>query len=109
MFALGSTEFIKKKFGSGYNLILHNKFIICFKENLINFYSNNTTNIQNQADEITTMIKRIIPSSIRQYETTLNNIQYVLPFSEQSKFSTLFAELEKINNIQVIFIFFFFN
>jgi len=90
LFALGGSEFIKKKFGTGYNLILHD--------------SENSVEIQNRALEITDKVHSFIPSAYRDYNVAANIIQFTLPFNEQPKFADLFEELETIPDLAVTFL-----
>ena len=47
-------------------------------------------------------IHKIIPKAYRlDNYTTQNQLKFVLPFSEQNKFASLFLELEKIPDIKV--------
>jgi len=87
LFAVGSVEYIKTKFCVGYTLILYNR--------------NNPNNLQHQATEIASLIKDITPSAYCHNDTALNIIKYILPFEEQSKFSTLFSKLESIQDVKV--------
>jgi len=87
LFALGGSEFIKKKFGTGYNLILHD--------------SENSVEIQNRALEITDKVHSFIPSASRDYNVAANIIQFTLPFNEQPKFADLFEELETIPDLAI--------
>ncbi len=88
LFAVGSVDYIKKKFGTGYNLIIE---------------SSNTSaeKLEDRAFEITTKIHNITPKASRHDDFTGNMLKYLLPFSEQNKFAELFSELEKIGGIQM--------
>jgi len=87
LFAVGSSDFIKKKFGTGYNLILHD--------------NSNSTEIHNRALEITDKIHSFIPLAARDYNVAPNIIQFTLPFSEQLKFADLFEELETLEDLSI--------
>ena len=88
LFAVGTVDYIKKKFGTGYNLVIESTTT---KEKL-----------ENQAFQITTKIHQIIPTSYSLDNSTAANIlKWVLPFSEQNKFAELFAELEQLSGLNV--------
>jgi len=98
LLSLGGVGYVKRTFGEGYTLILEN--------------SKNPTKIRSQAEEIASKIKikTHIPSAfLSQTETSLNFIQYVLPYGEQKQFSELFSDLEKMKEIQVEFFQIFFK
>jgi len=87
LFAMGSPDFIKKKFGSGYTLSLNDK--------------ENSMEILSKGMDITQRVHRIIPTAIRNYDAAPNVLEYTLPFSEQRRFAELFAELESMKDVQV--------
>jgi len=57
--------------------------------------------LKNQANEITSKIHHLVPQAYIK-ELAPNILKFVLPFTEQNKFAGLFAELEKIDGVQVI-------
>ena len=87
MFAVGSVDYVKKKFGVGYTLILQN--------------SKGQKELQKQAPEISEKIQGIVSLFHRDTDTNLNVIKYAIPLSEQKKFPKLFFELEKLKDLQV--------
>lgn len=89
LFALGTSEFIKKRFGAGYHLIITPDYENPQKAEL--------ATIELKIDEI---VKRHI-SSGKQICKNAETIQYQLPFNEQPQFSKLFEELEKIQGIRI--------
>jgi len=93
LFALGSADFIKKRFGSGYKLIIQTK----------NHDNYTEEEILDKFFEIKSQILSIIPSAIQgsENEASYNSLEFNLPFDEQSKFSQVFQELEKIPNVQI--------
>jgi len=89
LYAVGSVEYIKKKFGVGYSMILHNAI--------------GPTELQAQASEIASRVKNYIPKALGHSDVALNLIKYVLPFEDIGKFSLLFVDLEKLKGLQVCF------
>jgi len=87
LFAVGSVDYIKKKFGTGYNLIIQS--------------SGTREKLKSQTFEIMTKIHSITPEAYQLDDSTTNLLKYVLPFSEQNKFAQLFAELEKFPDLQI--------
>ena len=81
MLTLGTCEFIKKKFGLGYNLIL----------SASNQFPEEFLSIKKELNE---KITSIIPLS-KKSQSTEDNIVYILPFTSQNLFTTLFEELEE--------------
>jgi len=51
--------------------------------------------------EIRTIIKSTIPSASEISQTAINNIEFLLPFSETENFTTLFTQLENQPNTSV--------
>ncbi len=87
LFAVGSADYIKKKFGTGYNLVIESS---ASKEKLAS-----------QTFQIITKIHQIIPSSYSLDDSTASILKYALPFSEQDKFAQLFSELEQIPDLNI--------
>jgi len=87
LLAVGGVEYIKKKFGVGYSMILQN--------------ASGPNKLQAQACDIDSKVKNHIPHAIGHSDIALNLIKYILPFEDLSKFSPLFAELEKLKGLQV--------
>jgi len=87
LLALGSGDYIKEKFGTGYTLVISN--------------SKNPANLVTQVSEIDKIIRSLIPTAETGSDTTLNILKYSLLSSEKKKFSRLFRELESIPNIQI--------
>ncbi len=87
LFAVGSVEFVKKKFGTGYTLVISNRQYPAY--------------LATQANQINKIIQSLIPSAELISDTTLNILKYALSSIEQKKFSRLFRELEAIPDIQV--------
>lgn len=87
LFAVGSADYIKRKFGTGYNLVIESS---ASKEKL-----------ESQTFQIMTKIHRIVPASYSLDDSTASILKYALPFSEQDKFAQLFSELEQVPDINV--------
>lgn len=60
-------------------------------------------NTLSKSNEIISTVKTIIPTALYQSNTANNVLKFTLPFNEQSKFSQLFLELEKLKDFQVHF------
>jgi len=88
LFALGSVDYIKKRFGTGYTLVISN--------------SVNPAKLTTQVSQITRIVTNLLPSAELTSETTLNILKYALSFSDRNKFSRLLRELEEIPDIQVL-------
>ncbi len=87
IFAVGSVEYVKKKFGTGYTLVISNNQYPAY--------------LATQAPHIDKIIRSLIPSAEIISDTTLNILKYAISSIEQKKFSRLFRELEAISDIQV--------
>ena len=87
LLAVGGIEYIKKKFGVGYSMVLQN--------------TNGPNELQAQASEIASKVKNYIPKALGHSDTALNLIKYILPFEDISRFSPLFTELQKLRGLQV--------
>jgi ATP-binding cassette subfamily A (ABC1) protein 3 len=92
LLTLGTPTFIKKNFGDGYHLTLSKKGGIKEKEEF-----------HNHKEEITQKVLNIIKDSKVDTQTTNDVFTFLLPFSSQSQFPNLFAELEKYEFINVFF------
>lgn len=91
LFCLGSSEFIKKKFGVGYHLVLTRK------EQSISLGANNDWN----PEEIEKIIQQHIPTAARVEDTAPSVHKFLLPFPEQHKFAKLFSVLETKENLNI--------
>jgi len=87
LYALGSVDYMKKTFGTGYTLVISN--------------SVNPAELANQASQINKLVEKILPLAELISETTLNILKYALSLSDRSKFPRLLKELESIPNIQI--------
>jgi len=87
VFAVGSVEYMKKKFGTGYTLVISN--------------NKNPSDLTTQAEQINEIIQGMIPSAESISNKTLNILKYTLSCFDQKKFPRLFREIEAIPNIQI--------
>lgn len=92
LLTLGTPNFIKKNFGSGYHLDISKKV-----EYPDEFYS--------KKEEITNKVLTMIKDSKVDPQTTNDVLTFLLPFSSQSQFPNLFKELEEYKFIDVLIIF----
>lgn len=92
LLTLGTPNFIKKNFGDGYHLDISKKKDLMVKNEF-----------QEKKEEITEKVLKIIKDSKVDPQTTNEVLTFLLPFSGQSQFPTLFAELEKYEFINVDF------
>jgi len=97
---VGSVDYIKKKFGAGYNLIIQSRFFH-EKEPRISFFRSTREKLESQTFEIMSKIHSITPEAYQFDDSGANLLKCVLPFTEQHKFAELFSELEKLPDIQV--------
>jgi len=89
LFALGSSEFIKKKFGVGYHLVI-----------TPDYETSNLEKFIQSRDLIFDTISEIL--DIRREEQKSNeSLKFLLPFTQQKNFSRIFEELEKIEGIKL--------
>lgn len=91
LFCVGSSEFIKKKFGVGYHLVLTHK------EEQISLGANNTST----PEHIANLVQSSIPSAVRVEDSAPGVQKFLLPFTEQDRFAKLFTELEGHQNVKV--------
>lgn len=97
LLTLGTTNFIKKNFGSGYHLDISKKM-------------ENPEEFSARKEEISQKVLELIKDSKVDPQTTNDVLTFLLPFSSQSQFPALFQELEKYDFINVfknLLIFFF--
>jgi len=87
LLAVGSVEFVKKKFGTEYTLVISNR--------------KNPALLPIQAEQISKIISEVIPSAEIISDTTLNILKYTLSSFDQKKFSRVFRGLESIPDIQI--------
>lgn len=90
LLTLGTPTFIKKNFGDGYHLDISSK-------------NNQKESFQSNKDEITEKVLSLINDSKVDPQTTNDILTFLLPYSSQSQFPSLFEELEKYDFINVIF------
>ena len=86
-FAIGSVDFMKKNFGVGYHLIVSSKM----------------ENVKISGMEIRALIQEIVPTAYEHHQAGGENIEYILPFNQIQNFGALFARLEAMEDLQVIF------
>lgn len=90
LFAVGSTEYIKKEFGVGYHLYISTKY---------------GHEIQKQFNGLKPKIIEIVTNAIPEATVvpySANEVlKFCLPFSSQSKFAELFKTLESEDGLQV--------
>ena len=98
IFAVGSVDYINKNFGVGYHLILSSKYFLLRKSL---FCRNNKPFTLQEIQHFTNIVKRHIPSAERIEQSSEENIEYLLSFEEQGKFSSMFQELENHPEIKV--------
>ena len=79
---MGSSNYIKKKFGIGYKLNLY------AKENLEEIFIKNK-------EEIKGIVKKLIPSSTYNSQTVQSNLLFIIPFYSQTELPNLFEKLEE--------------
>lgn len=91
LFAVGSSDYIKKKFGVGYHLIITPN------------YERNITveHFESLRPRIFEVIHQFIENVSQEDKDASGVIKYMLPFSYQKIFPQLFEELEKIENIKL--------
>ena len=85
---LGTSNFLKKKYGVGYNLIITPN-----PNSLQEFYENK--------DRIINHVKNVIITSEIDPKTSAEMIRMTLPYNESEKFPELFKVLEKEQHIEV--------
>ena len=90
LLVLGTSNFLKKKYGVGYNLIITPKpqEVQAFHENKERYVSH---------------VKNIIHTSEVDSKTSADMIKMTLPYNQSPKFATLFGVLEKEPQIEVTF------
>ena len=91
LFAVGSSDFIKRKFGVGYHLIITPD------------YERNCTieHFESLQPRIFDIVHQFIESANQEDQGTSAIIKFMLPFTYQKSFPQMFEELEKINNIKL--------
>lgn len=90
LLALGSSDFIKKKFGVGY--ILKFTPMISKEDNSLNYKE-----FENARETIEKIVMDIIPVAQKNKQQTSRECEtYIIPFSHQNKFSEMFKELETL-------------
>jgi len=88
LLVLGTSNYLKKKYGVGYNLILTSK-----PDTLSQFAA--------QKDHLINTVKSIINNTDLDSKTSPEMIKMILPYGESSKFSQLFEILEKESSIEI--------
>jgi len=89
LFALGSSEFLKKQFGVGYHLSI-----------TPDYESTEKKEINEVAERIESIVKRhVAATSLTEHGS--EHMKFLLPFSSQQGFSGLFKDLEKIKGIRI--------
>jgi len=90
---LGSADFIKKKFGTGYHLIIGP---LSDKQEDINIF-------ESFKGQVESKILKIIPKA-KNESAQKDKVKYLLPFDDLPLFSSLFGEIEQLefyNKIRV--------
>jgi len=90
---LGTSNFLKKKYGVGYNLIITPN-----PDAIEEFYSNK--------DRLINHVKNVVITSELDAKTSAEMIRMTLPYNESEKFPALFKVLEKEKLIEVFYFLF---
>ena len=91
LFAVGTSEFIKKKFGVGYHLIVTPN------------YDNNCTNedFDNLKETIVHIVTQHVEGAKMEEQGGSSVLRFLLPFSDQRIFPQLFEDLENLQKLKL--------
>jgi len=90
LLALGTSEFMKKKFGVGYYLSITPNYQLAKQGEFVSLIPT-----------IDKIVSHSIEGSKREEQTSADVVKYLLPFTAQPKFPELFVQLEQIPQIKI--------